>query len=40
MVTDKTVSGLWNTYSQYSEIANKLGQTTESAIKASALFYQ
>ena len=40
MVTDKTVSGLWDTYDQYSEMANRLGQTTESAIQASALFYQ
>lgn len=40
MVTDKTVAGLWNTYSQYTDIANRLGQSTESAIKASALFYQ
>ena len=40
MVTDQTVSGLWSTYDQYAEMANRLGQTTESAIKASALFYQ
>lgn len=40
MVTDKTVAGLWDTYSQYTDIANRLGQSTESAIKASALFYQ
>ena len=40
MVTDKTVKELWTTYDDYSSIANKLGQTTESAIKASALYYQ
>ena len=40
MVTDKTVSGLWEHYGEYAEMAQKLGQSTESAIKASALFYQ
>ena len=40
MVTDKTVQDLWSTYGDYSEMANRLGQSTESAIKASALFYQ
>lgn len=40
MVTDKTVAGLWETYGEYADMANRLGQTTESAIKASALFYQ
>lgn len=40
MVTDKTVSQLWDTYSDYTDIANRLGQTSESAIKASALYYQ
>ena len=40
MVTDKTVEGLWGTYSDYADMANRLGQSTESAIKASALFYQ
>lgn len=40
MVTNKTVQDLWSTYSDYSEMANRLGQSTESAIKASALFYQ
>lgn len=40
MVTDKTISGLWGTYEQYAQMAQKLGQSTESAIKASALFYQ
>ena len=40
MVTDKTVSGLWESYGEYAQMAQKLGQSTESAIKASALFYQ
>lgn len=40
MVTSKTVNDLWGSYSQYADIANRLGQTTESAIKTSALFYQ
>lgn len=40
MVTDKTIGGLWETYDDYAEMANKLGQSTESAIQASALFYQ
>lgn len=40
MVTDKTVADLWNSYGKYQDIANRLGQSTESAIKASALYYQ
>ena len=40
MVTSKTVSELWSSYGDYAEIANKLGQSTENAIKSSALFYQ
>lgn len=40
MVTSKSVNDLWSSYSQYATIANELGQTTESAIKTSALFYQ
>lgn len=40
MVTDYQVSDLWDQYENYSEIANRLGQTTEGAIKSSALFYQ
>lgn len=40
MVTKYSVGDLWGQYSQYSEIANRLGQTTEGAIKSSALFYQ
>ena len=40
MVTSKTVNTLWSSYSQYAQIANKLGQSTEDAIKTSALYYQ
>ena len=40
MVTEKTVNGLWEHYSEYAQLAQKLGQSTESAIKTSALFYQ
>lgn len=40
MVTEKTVSGLWERYREYADLAQSLGQSTESAIKASALFYQ
>lgn len=40
MVTNKTISELWTSYSDYANIANKLGQSTKSAIQASALFYQ
>lgn len=40
MVTDKTVAQLWDTYGEYASMANKLGQSTESVIKSSALFYQ
>lgn len=40
MVTNKTVGELWASYGQYAEMANKLGQSTADAIKASALFYQ
>ena len=40
MVTDKTISGLWQRYGEYAQMAQRLGQSTESAIKASALFYQ
>lgn len=40
MVTNKTVADLWSSYGDYQEMANKLGQSTESAIKASALYYQ
>lgn len=40
MVTNYQVSDLWDQYENYSAIANKLGQSTEGAIKSSALFYQ
>lgn len=40
MVTEKTVDGLWEHYTQYATLAQKLGQSTESAVKTSALFYQ
>lgn len=40
MVTDYSVDDLWSQYDNYSDIANRLGQTTEGAIKSSALFYQ
>lgn len=40
MVTNYQVGDLWEQYENYSEIANRLGQTTEGAIKSSALFYQ
>ena len=40
MVTDKTISNLWEQYDEYAKIANDLGQSTESVIKSSALYYQ
>ena len=40
MVTDKTIADLWNQYDEYAKIANDLGQSTESVIKSSALYYQ
>lgn len=40
MVTNKTVSGMWETYEQYANMASELGQKTNSVIEASALFYQ
>lgn len=40
LVTNKTVSELWSSYGDYAEMANRLGQSTENAIKSSALFYQ
>lgn len=40
MVTDYTVGQMWESYNQYAEMANKLGQTTQSVIGASVLFYQ
>lgn len=40
MVTSYSVQEMWGTYDQYAEIANELGQTTESVIRASGLYYQ
>lgn len=40
MVTDYTVGQMWESYNQYAEMANKLGQSTKSVIGASVLFYQ
>lgn len=40
MVTEQTISGLWDSYGDYAKMAQRMGQSTESAIKASALFYQ
>jgi len=40
MVTDYTVGQMWGSYNQYAEMANKLGQSTQSVIGASVLFYQ
>lgn len=40
MVTDYTVGQMWESYNQYAEMANKLGQSTQSVIGASVLFYQ
>lgn len=40
MVTDYTVGQMWESYGQYAEMANKLGQSTQSVIEASGLFYQ
>lgn len=40
MVTDYSVSDMWNSYSQYSKMANELGQSTVDVVKASGLFYQ
>ena len=40
MVTDYTVGQMWKGYNQYAEMANKLGQSTQSVIGASVLFYQ
>lgn len=40
MVTDYSVGQMWESYNQYAEMANELGQTTESVVQASGLFYQ
>ena len=40
MVTNYSVSEMWGKYSEYADMAAKLGQETNSIIQASALFYQ
>lgn len=40
MVTDYSVGEMWGSYEQYSEMAIKLGQSTQGVIQASGLFYQ
>jgi hypothetical protein len=40
MVTDYEVSDLWDSYNEYAEMANELGQSTKDVIASSALFYQ
>lgn len=40
MVTSYSVSDLWAQYDTYAEMANRLGQTTNSVIQASGLYYQ
>lgn len=40
MVTNYSVAEMWGQYSNYAQMANKLGQTTESVIQASGLYYQ
>lgn len=40
MVTSYSVSDLWAQYDTYAEMANRLGQSTESVIQASGLYYQ
>lgn len=40
MVTDMTVADLWGQYDTYAQLASKLGQSTQSVIEASGLYYQ
>ena len=40
MVTDYSVQDMWNSYDQYAKMANELGQSTQSVIEASGLYYQ
>lgn len=40
MVTNYSVSDMWSRYSEYAAMANKLGQSTQSVIEASGLYYQ
>lgn len=40
MVSDYSVEDMWGMYDSYSQMANELGQTTESVIQASGLYIQ
>ena len=40
MVTEYSVDEMWDSYDQYADMAQKLGQSTQSVIEASALYYQ
>lgn len=40
MVTNYSVQDMWNQYDNYAKMATELGQTTESVIQASGLYYQ
>lgn len=40
MVTDYSVQQMWDSYDNYAEMANGLGQSTKDVIASSALFYQ
>ena len=40
MVTSYSVEEMWGSYDKYASMANELGQSTESVIQSSALFYQ
>ena len=40
MVTEYSVKDMWEQYDQYAAMANKLGQSTQSVVEASGLYYQ
>lgn len=40
MVTDYSVDEMWQSYGDYADMAAELGQSTQSVIESSALFYQ
>lgn len=40
MVTNYEVSDLWGRYEEYAQLANRLGQSTQSVVEASGLYYQ
>lgn len=40
MVTSNSVADMWQSYGHYAQMASQLGQSTDSMIEASALFYQ